>query len=223
MCEAEYDILMGYHTWKLIEKPPSSHIVRCWWTFRVKRDNLGAVNKFKARLVAQGFSQVEGLDYNKTFPPTIKFTTIRLMIALACRYNLKLCHIDIKGMYLNGKLEDNVYMCQPEGFTAKGEEHLVCKLYKSMYGLKQLGRIWHQTLKQGLEKLGFTAGEANSTIFFRFQGNSIKIAGWHIDDRLLAANSSTSMEKMVEDIGGSFDIQELGKPERLMGIRIKHD
>ena len=89
-CEAEYDILMGYHTWKLIEKPPSSNIVRCHWTFRVKRDNLGAINKFKARLVAQGFSQVKGLDYNETFSPTIKFTTIRLMIALACRYNLEL-------------------------------------------------------------------------------------------------------------------------------------
>ena len=89
-CEAEYDILMWYHTWKLIEKPPSSNIVGCQWTFRVKRDNLGAINKFKARLIAQGFSQVKGLDYNETFSPTIKFTTIRLMIALACRYNLEL-------------------------------------------------------------------------------------------------------------------------------------
>ena len=89
-CEAEYDVLMGYHTWKLIEKPTSGNIIGCRWTFRVKRDNLGAINKFKARLVAQGFSQVEGLDYNETFSPTIKFTTIRLMIALACRYNLEL-------------------------------------------------------------------------------------------------------------------------------------
>ena len=214
---------MGYHTWKLIEKPPSGNIVGCRWTFRVKRDNLGAINKFKARLVAQGFSQVEGLDYNETFSPTIKFTTIRLMIALACRYNLELQHINIKGAYLNGKLEDDVYMRQPEGFMVKGKEHLVCKLYKSMYGLKQLGRIWHHTLKQGLEKLGFTAGEADSTIFFRFQGNSIQIAGWYVDDRLLATNSSAMMKKMVDDIGGSFDIQDLGKPERLLGIRIKHN
>ena len=87
---------MGYHTWKLIKKPLSSNIVGCWWTFRVKRDNLGAVNKFKARLIAQGFSQVKGIDYNEIFSPTIKFTTIRLMIALTCRYNLELCHIDIK-------------------------------------------------------------------------------------------------------------------------------
>ena len=151
---------MGYHTWKLVEKPPRSNIVRCQWTFRVKRDNLGAVNKFNTRLVVQGFSQVEGLNYNKTFSPTIKFTTIRLMIALTCRYNLELCHINIKGTYLNGKLDDDMYMHQLGGFTAKAEEHLVCKLNKSMYGLKQSGHVWHQTLKQGLEKLGFTAGEA---------------------------------------------------------------
>ena len=113
------------------------------------------------------------------------------------------------------------YMCQPEGFMIKGKEHLVCKLHKSMYGLKQLGRIWHHTLKQGLEKLCFTAGEANSTVFFRFQGNSIKIAGWYVNDGLLATDSSIMMKKMVDDIGGSFDIQDLSEPEMLLGIRIK--
>ena len=213
----------GYPPYIQSKKPPSSNIVGCQWTFRVKRDNLGAINKFKASLVTQGFSQVKGLNYNETFSPTIKFTTIRLMIALACRYNLELRNIDIKGAYLNGKLEDDIYMRQPEGFMVKGKEHLVCKLHKSMYSLKQLGRIWHHTLKQGLEKLGFTAGEANSTIFFRFQGNSIEIAGWYVDDGLLAADSSTTMKKMIDDIGGSFDIQDLGKPERLLGIRIKRN
>ena len=90
-----------------------------------------------------------------------------------------------------------------------------------MYGLKQSGHIWHHTLKQGLEKLGFIAGEADSTVFFRFQGNSIEIVGWYVNDRLLAADSSTTMKKMVDNIGGSFDIQDLGEPERLLAIRIK--
>ena len=79
-CEAEHDILMGYHTWELVKKPPNVNIVGCRWTFRVKRDNLGAVNKYKARLVAQGFTQIEGLDYHETFSPTIRFTTIRLIL-----------------------------------------------------------------------------------------------------------------------------------------------
>ena len=101
------------------------------------------MNKYKSRLVAQGFSQIEGLDFNETFSPTIRFTTIRLILAFACRYNLELRHIDIKGTYLNGKLEDDVYMWQPEGFIADGQQHLVCKLNKGIYGLRQSGHIWH--------------------------------------------------------------------------------
>lgn len=222
-CEAEYDILMGYHTWKLVERPPNINIIGCQWTFRVKKDNLGAINKYKSRFVAQGFMQIEGLSYNETFSPTIRFTTIRLILALACRDNLELHHIDIKGAYLNSKLKDDIYMHQHEGFITKGQEHLICKLNKSIYGLKQSGHVWHQTLKQGLEKLGFKAGEANTTVFFQFNRNSTEIARWYVNDGLLAADSTKSMEKMVRDIGGSFNIQDLGEPERLLGIRIKHD
>ena len=90
------------------------------------------LDKFKARLVAQGFPQIAGLDFNVTYSPTIRFTSIRLILALACQYNLFLQHIDIKGAYLNGKLEEDIYMCQPEGFIAEGADNLVCKLRKSM-------------------------------------------------------------------------------------------
>jgi Reverse transcriptase (RNA-dependent DNA polymerase) len=220
-CHVEYDTLMGYHTWTLVKRPPNTNIVGNRWIFHIKRDNLGSVNKFKLRLVAQGFSQIAGLDYNETYSPTIRFTTIQLILALACKYDLELQHIDIKGAYLNGKLEDDVYMRQPESFVVKGKEHMVCKLNKGVYGLKQSGRVWHQTLKKGLEALGFTAGHADSTVFFRFgEGNSIELAGWYVDDGLLAADSLQSMEHMVHDIGGSFDIQDLGNLERLLGIRI---
>ena len=140
-------MLMGYNTWELVEKPPNTNIVGCRWTYHVKHDNLGQTNSLKSRLVAQGFSQVSGLDFNETYSPTIRFTSIRLILALACRYNLELRHIDIKGAYLNSVLEEDVYMKQPEGFVEPGKDHMVCKLKKGLYGLKQLGRVWHQTLK----------------------------------------------------------------------------
>ena len=220
-CEAEFSILMRYHTWELVERPTNVNIVGSRWTFRVKRDNLSRVDKFKARLVAQGFSQIAGLDFNETYSPTIRFTSIRLILALACRHNLFLRHIDIKGAYLNGKLEEDVYMRQPEGFIAEGTENLVCKLRKSIYGLKQSGRVWHNTLKQELLKQGFVPGDADPTIFYRFEDSgSFAIAGWYVDDGLLASNSKASMERMIADIGGSFDIQDLGNPDRLLGIRI---
>ena len=105
----------------------------------MKRDNLGQTAKYKARLVAQGFSQVAGLDFSKIYFPTIRFMSIRLILALACRYDLELKHIDIKGAYLNGILEENVYMHQPEGFVEPRKEGLICKLKKGVYGLKQSG------------------------------------------------------------------------------------
>ena len=112
-CDEEYNTLLGYHTWTLVERPPNTNIVGSRWTFRVKWDNHGQVDRYKARLVAQGFSQVPGLDFNETYTPTIRLTTIRFIIALACNYNLKLRQIDVKGVYLNRRLDEAVYMHQP--------------------------------------------------------------------------------------------------------------
>ena len=109
-CTKEYNTLMGYHTWTLIERPPNTNIVGSRWMFQVKCDNHGQVNRYKAWLVAQGFSQVPGLDFNETYTPTIRLTTICFIIALACKYNLELRQINIKGAYLNGKLDEDVYM-----------------------------------------------------------------------------------------------------------------
>ena len=93
---------MGYNTWTLVDKPPNINIVGSRWTFRLKRDNMGNIDHYEARLVAQGFSQVPGLDFNKTYSPTIRLTSIRLILTLACKYDLELRHIDVKGAYLNG-------------------------------------------------------------------------------------------------------------------------
>jgi Reverse transcriptase (RNA-dependent DNA polymerase) len=112
-------------------------------------------------------------------------------------------------------------MRQPEGFIEEGKEHLVCKLKKGLYGLKQSGRVWHETLKREIEKLGFKPGNADTTVFFRYgNGNSVEIARWYVDDGLLAAITVESMDNMVRDIKGSFDIKDLGEPNRLLGIKI---
>jgi Reverse transcriptase (RNA-dependent DNA polymerase) len=177
-CQAEYDTLMGYQTWTLVEKPSDVNVVGSRWTFRVKRDNLGELEKFKSRVVAQVFSQVPGIDFQETYSPTIRLTSIRFILALACKYDLKLRPVDVKGAYLNGKLDEPVYMHQPEGFIEPGEEHLVCKLNKGIYGLKQSGRVWHNTLRSELEKIGFKKWEVDKMVFFRFgEGREVDIVG----------------------------------------------
>ena len=115
-------------------------------------------------------------------------------------------------------------MRQPKGFIQPGNEGLICKLLKGVYGLKQSGRVWHQLLKSKLKKIRFKAGEADSTVYFRYsQNGSLEIAGWYVDDGLLATNSTKAMDNMVRDIKGSFDIQDLGEPDHLLGIRISHN
>ena len=145
-------------------------------------------------------------------------------LQFASYYNLELQQIDVKGAYLNGKLEENVYMQQLEGFIEPGTKSLVCKLNKGIYRLKQLGWVWHQTLKHELEKIGFKSGDADTTIYCWFRDNgSIELIGWYVDDGLLAANSTKSMDHMVNDIWGSFDIQDLGELDCLLRIRISRN
>ena len=220
-CQAEYDTLTGYGTWTLIDRPQNVNVVGNRWVFRIKRDNVGKIDRYKARLVAQGFSQIPGIDFTETYSPTIRFTSIRFILALASRYDLELRQVDVKGAYLNGRLNETVYMRQPEGFATEGKENLVCRLNKGIYGLKQSGRVWYRTLRAEMEKLGFKSGEADETIYFRRDGNgNFEIAGWYVDDGLLVSNSKESMDRMVEDIGSRFDIQDLGEPTRLLGIKI---
>ena len=112
-------------------------------------------------------------------------------------------------------------MHQPEEFIKKGEENLVCKLNKSIYGLKESGWVWHRTMRREMERISFTSGKADPTVYIRLGNNGeIGISGWYVDNRLLAANSTETMEKMVMDIKGSFDIEDLGEPTWLLGIRI---
>ena len=112
-------------------------------------------------------------------------------------------------------------MKQPEGFVEEGKEHMVCKLHKGVYGLKQSGRVWHKTLRRELERIGLKAGTADTSVFFRFgEKGSVEIAGWYVDDSLLATTSVESMDRLISPIGGGFDIMNLGEPECLLGVKI---
>ena len=115
-------------------------------------------------------------------------------------------------------------MRQPEGFVNAGEEELVCRLKRGLYGLKQSGRVWYNRLRGELMKIGFTPGEADSTVYFHFENEgSIQIVGWYVDDGLLAANNQDSIQKMISQIKNIFAIQDLGLPTRLLGIKIEHN
>jgi Reverse transcriptase (RNA-dependent DNA polymerase) len=189
--------------------------------FQVKQDNLGQLDKRKSRLIAQGYSQMPGINFNETYSPTIRFTSIQFILALAAHHNLELRQINVKGAYLNGTLEETIYLRQPEGFIEKGKENFICKLNKGLYGLKQSGRVWNQTLRDELLKIGFRPGHADQTVYFHLNANGgLEIVGWYVDDGLLAADLKESMQRMVKDIGKWFKIQDMGEPTCLLGIKI---
>ena len=132
----EMDSIMSNHTWELVDLPKGSRPIGCKWVFRKKYHSNGTLNTYKARLVAKGFRQKEGVDYFDTYAPVAKTTTIRILFALASLNNLIVHQMDVKTAFLNGDLDEEIYMEQPEGFMLPGNEQKVCKLVKSLYGLK---------------------------------------------------------------------------------------
>ncbi|CAM8990181.1 unnamed protein product [Rhodiola kirilowii] len=139
--EDEIHALQSNNTWQVIPLPQGKNTVSSKWIFRVKRHSDGTIERFKARLVARGFSHEEGLDYNETFAPVVKMTTVRTVLALAASKNWPLFELDVNNAFLHGDLHDEVYMSFPPGFFAKEKQDgMVCKLNKSIYGLKEAPR-----------------------------------------------------------------------------------
>lgn len=142
----EYSSLIKNGTWKLTTLPQNRKAISNRWIFKRKYDQDGNISRYKARLVVRGFSQIAGLDYLETFAPVIKFTTVRIVLALVAQLDLECHQMDVKTAYLNGEVEEELYMEQPVGFVQKGQEDLVCKLEKSLYGLKRVQRTGIQNL-----------------------------------------------------------------------------
>ena len=129
--------------WELVDLPAGCKRVGCKWVFKTKRDSKGNIERYKARLVAKGFTQKDGIDYKETFSPVSKKDSLRIVMALVAHYDLELHQMDVKTAFLNGELEEEVYMDQPKGFETTGKENMVCKLKKSIYGLKRASRQWY--------------------------------------------------------------------------------
>jgi hypothetical protein len=138
----EMNSMASNEVWDLVELPKGAKAIGCKWVFKTKKDSSGNIERYKARLVAKGFNQKEGIDYKETFSPVSKKDSLRVIMALVAHFDLELQQMDVKTAFLNGELEEEVFMKQPEGFPSSNGEHLVCKLKRSLYGLKQASRQW---------------------------------------------------------------------------------
>ena len=193
-----------------LEEPPKGRkIVGSKWVFKEKMGADGTTERYKAQLVAQGCSQKRGLDYDETFSPVVRTESVRSMIALAAKDNLLLHQMDVTTAFLNGTLEEEVYMKQSDGFATKGKEHLVCKLKKGIYCLKQLPCCWNVALDDHLCDIGFTQSTSDPCIYTA-EGGSVLLAVY-VDDVLLAAKSEQRMSEVKQAISNRFAVKDMGE------------
>jgi hypothetical protein len=163
----EYQSIIKNDVWEIVLGPKRKDVVSFKWLFKIKHAADGSIEKYKARFVARGFSQKEGIDYEETFVPVARYTSIRTIIALATKIKSKLHKMNIKTAFLNGVIEEEVYIEQPQGFEVEDGKSHVCKLKKALYGLKQAPRAWYGRIDSFMTSLGFTKSKADSNLYFK--------------------------------------------------------
>ncbi|KAG7564986.1 Integrase catalytic core [Arabidopsis suecica] len=209
--------------WDLVELPNGFKTVGSKWVFKTKRDSKGNIERYKARLVAKGFTQKDGIDYKETFSPVSKKDSLRIVLGLVAHYDLELHQMDVKTAFLNGELEEEVYMDQPEGFVATGNEHLVCKLKKSIYGLKQASRQWYLKFNDTITSYGFVEVIVDRCIYIKVSGSKFVILVLYVDDILLAANDMGMLHDIKKYLSKNFEMKDMGEASYVIGIEIIRD
>ncbi|KAJ9553540.1 hypothetical protein OSB04_017585 [Centaurea solstitialis] len=218
----ELSSILENNTWVLSDLPPGSKPLGCKWIFKKKMKVDGTIDKFKARLVIQGFRQKPGIDYFDTYAPVARISTIRLLIALAAIHNLVVHQMDVKTAFLNGELDEEVYMKQPEGFVMPSNEHKVCKLVKSLYGLKQAPKQWHQKFDEVILSSGFKLNQSDKCVYSRFDSSgSGVIICLYVDDMLIFGTNQLQVDETKCLLSSKFAMKDMGEADVILGIRIK--
>lgn len=220
--ETEMESLTANEVWDLVELPPDRKVVGSKWVYKVKRDADGNVERYKARLVARGFTQKFGEDYDETFSPVVRFESFRTLVALAAKYKLQLHQMDVTTAFLHGLLKEDVYMKQPDGFVEKGKENLVCKLKRSLYGLKQSPRCWNEALDGKLCEMGFKQTSADPCLYVRSSGGPIYVAVY-VDDLVIAAKDEAVISSIKSKLSSYFNMKDMGRLHHFVGMKIVQD
>jgi len=187
----EMDSLLANNNWRTVDRGESGgkNIIGCKWIFKIKPDSKGGVEKFKARLVAQEFSQRPGFDFEKTYAPVARLTTLRTMVAISAAQGWEIHQLDIKTAYLNGDLDEEVYMKEPPGFATGTKNSNVLRLLRSLYGLKQAGRNWNTKLHRYLIGVGFSCSEHDSCLYIWHGDAGSILLVVYVDDILLSGSA----------------------------------
>lgn len=192
------------------------------WIFKIKKKADGSIERYKAKLLANGFHQQEGIDFSETFSPVVKHSTIRLVLALAVSHSWHFGQLDVHNVFLHGYLSEDVYMRQLVGFTDPQYPHHVCKLRRSLYGLKQAPRAWFRCFADYLESLGFQESKSDYSMFTFHGAGVVLILLIYVDDILITGNNPAHVFKLIQDLVQIFSMKDLGPIHYFLGVEASY-
>lgn len=220
--QEEMEALRANHTWDLVPPPPSNHVIGWLWVYKIKRKADGSVDRYKARLVARGFTQQEGIDYDETFSPVIKPVTLRMVLAIAISQGWPIRQLDVQNAFLHGRLEEEVYMQQPPGYIDPLRPHHVCKLRRSLYGLKQAPRACFLRLSAFLQQYGFRGSHADSSLFVLRTASFHMFLLVYVDDIIITGTPGAPFSDLLESLNREFAMKDLGTLYYFRGIEASY-
>ena len=218
--KSEFDSMYSNQVWDLVKAPNGIKPIGCTWVYKRKRGIDEKFETFKERLVVKWYTQKEGIDYKETFSPVVMLKSIKILLSIAAHYGYEIWQMDVKIAFLNDNLDEEIYMMQPEDFIAKNQEHMVCKLKRSIYGLKQASRSWNIRFDQAIKSFGFKQNLDEPCVYERHQDNVVMFLVLYVDDILLIGNDVGVMLSVKIWLSSQFDVKDLGKANHILGIKL---
>ncbi len=215
--DKEHDCLIKNRTWLLVDYQPGMKVLPCKYVFKVKEMNS------KVRLVALGNLQMHGVDYNETFAPVVTIITIRAIFAISAALDLEIEQMDVVTAFLNGDLKEEIYMEIPEGLRNHTNTKKVCKLMKSLYGLKQSPRMWYFKMHEFLLGLGFESSQNDPCLYVRHSTAGVLLIGLYVDDLLIAGSSRSEIALIKKKLSQRFEMKDMGTAKVILGIEVSRD
>eukprot|EP00253_Pinus_taeda_P026342 PITA_26342 len=221
--EEELEQIEKNKTWELVPRQQDKNVIGTKWIFKNKLNENGEVVRNKEKLVCKGYVQQEGINFEETFAPVARLEAIRILLALSSFQKFKVFQMDIKFAFLNGDLNEEVYIEQPDGFILGNDPKLVCRLKKALYGLKQAPRAWYYRLDKYLHQQGFLKGSADSNLYIKIDNDKFLILVVYVDDIIFGSNEEAMSQNFALVMQKEFEMSLLGELTYFLGLRIQQN
>lgn len=218
----EFQALVKNDTWTLVPPSPNLNIVGNKWIFRIKRGADGSIQRYKARLVTKGYHQHPSVDFFETFSLVAKSSTIRVVLGVAISKQWAIRQLDFNNAFLNGRLDEEVYMTQSPGYVDESKSDYICRLNKAIYGLKQAPRAWNTTVKCALLRCGFVNSRSDTSLFIFRRGKYVLLLLVYVADVILTRNDEQLITELINHFDSQFALKDLGRLNYFLGIQLHY-